>query len=118
MELFWEELRHDVTLLARPWSVGEMARYCGMGVTQFTRLCRQSTNMTPMEHLSYRRVEAAQTMLAEQTKMSVTQVGLVCGFGSSQYFAKIFRQVLGCSPTEFRHRWQQRSVASGGDASL
>lgn len=107
VELFWEEMRRDNSLLGRPWSVGGMAEFCGMGITQFTRLCRQLTNITPMEYLNCRRVEAARDMLAQQPKISITQVGLACGFGSSQYFAKVFRQILGCSPTQFRRRCRQ-----------
>ena len=105
--LFWEELRQSLPLLARPWSVGEMARYCGMGITQFTRLCRQLANMTPMEYLSHQRVEAAQRMLHEQPQATVTEVGFACGFGSSQYFAKVFRQLAGCSPTQYRQRCEE-----------
>lgn len=102
VELFWEEMRQNVAMLARPWSVAEMARYCGMGVTQFTRLCRQLANMTPMEYLSHQRIHAAQRILLEQPQKPVTEVGFVCGFGSSQYFAKVFRQVIRCSPSQFR----------------
>lgn len=102
VELFWQEVRHDRAVLARPWCVSQMARCCGMGVTQFTRLCRQSVNMTPMEYLGYCRVEAAKGLLRAQPEETVTQVGLDIGFGSSQYFAKVFRAIVGCSPTEFR----------------
>jgi len=104
VELFWQDVRQNQSLLARPWSVSEMARSCGMGVTQFTRLCREAANMTPMECLGYHRVEAAKAILIEQPRATVTQVGLACGFGSSQYFAKVFREVTNCTPREFRSR--------------
>lgn len=112
VELFWQDVRQNLSLLARPWSVSEMARSCGMGVTQFTRLCRESANMTPMECLGYHRVEAAKRTLLEQSRATVTQVGLACGFGSSQYFAKVFREVTGCTPREFRRRQGLGSVAN------
>ena len=40
--------------------------------------------------------------LLRQTKLPVTEVGIQCGFASSSYFGKVFREKIGCSPREYR----------------
>ena len=33
-------------------------------------------------------------------------VGRASGLGSSSYFGKLFREAMGCTPSEYRRRWQ------------
>jgi len=99
VEMFLAELpRH----LAEPWTVGTMARHCGLGRSGFVQYCRRVTNMSPVEYLTHCRVEAARKMLVDQADRSVTQVALACGFSSSQYFATVFRQLTGRTPRAAR----------------
>lgn len=102
VELFWDDISRDVKSLAHPWTVSTMAQRCGMGVTQFTRHTRRLTNMTPIELLCRHRVEAAAKILIAQPTKNITSIALACGFSSSQYFAKVFRRFIDCSPTEYR----------------
>ena len=104
LRLFWRDLTRNPEFLAHPWSVCEMARRCGMGVTRFTDQCKRLTNMTPIDYLNHCRVEAAARLLLDKPRLKITDVGLTCGFSSSQYFAKVFRQIKGCSPKDFRRR--------------
>ncbi len=84
------------------WSVDAMAAACGLGRSRFTYYCKQMTNMSPTEYLSHCRVTSASRLLRARRDLSVTDVALQVGFGSSQYFATVFRQHVGCSPREFR----------------
>ena len=79
-----------------------MAEHCGLGVTHFVHHCKQLTNMTPAQYLNHCRIEAGAKMLVEKPAMSITNIALTCGFGSSQYFATVFRRRYGCSPKDFR----------------
>ena len=40
--------------------------------------------------------------LLSGTKMPVTQVALQCGFNSIATFNRVFRDVRGCTPTQYR----------------
>lgn len=102
VDLFWKDMQQNTQLLAFEWTVREMAEQCGMGTTQFTHHCRQLGNLTPMEYLGRCRIDAAVAMLRAEPQRSLTDVGLSCGFSSSQYFAKVFRKYTGCSPSEYR----------------
>jgi AraC-like DNA-binding protein len=102
VELFLADLREHHGVLAGEWTVNEMAARCGLGVTQFTAYCKELTNQTPIRYLNRCRLDAAARMLRQHPQLKVTQVALQCGFGSSQYFAKVFQQTYDCSPQSFQ----------------
>jgi AraC family L-rhamnose operon regulatory protein RhaS len=94
--------------LDEPWTLESMAENCGLGRSRFAAYCRQITNVSPMEYLTRLRLDAAKRLLEKNTQTSITDAAFACGFQSSQYFATVFRQRLGCSPREWR---RQISVA-------
>ncbi len=110
VELFLDDLTGSLDHLALEWTVKRMARQCDIGITHFTHHCKQLTNMTPIKYLNQCRLEVASKLLLEQPQMSVLQVAMACGFGSSQYFATLFRRHFGHSPRAFRVNPLSRSV--------
>jgi AraC family transcriptional regulator, 4-hydroxyphenylacetate 3-monooxygenase operon regulatory protein len=102
VELFLADLPQSFESLGQSWTVRSMARRCGLGVTHFTRLCHEITNLTPAQHLHNCRLAAAAKLLTERPEMNVTQIALACGFSSGQYLASVFRRQYGCSPQAFR----------------
>lgn len=99
VELFLGALPEHVD---EAWTLASMAAACGLGRSRFTYYCRRITNMSPNEFLTRCRVEAAAALLLDRRELSVTEVALRSGFGSSQYFATIFHDLVGCSPRDFR----------------
>jgi len=86
---------------AEPWTLEAMANEVGLKRSRFGTLCRQLTGENPVTFLSRLRVRASRKLLRE-TDLNVTEIALECGFGSSQYFAKIFRRYQGHEPTHYR----------------
>jgi AraC family carnitine catabolism transcriptional activator len=53
----------------------------------------------------YRQIRMAKAhQLLQQTDLSVTQVALACGFGSPEYFCRLYREIFGCSPSRDRRQ--------------
>ena len=102
VELFLSDLRGNIGLLSQQWDIQSLADYCDLGVTQFTRLCKTQTNMTPMQYLNYQRIEAAVNILAAQPELTITDIAFRCGFNSSQYFATVFKRFKGASPGDYQ----------------
>ncbi len=100
-----ERVRHFAARLSQacgePWTLEAMAEACSLGRTQFARHFAELKGETPMKHLNRLRIEAARIQLAE-TPASITEIAFACGFGSSQHFARVFRQYTGLAPGEFR----------------
>ena len=67
----------------------------------FIRMFRASTGYTPYQYVLRRRVERAQAMLGDRSKQ-LLEIAMACGFSSHAHFSRMFRQVLGVSPSEYR----------------
>lgn len=90
--------------LDEPWSLDSMAEECGLGRSQFTTLLRKITNQTPAAYLGKLRLEHAAALLVAEPRLSVTEIAFRCGYQSSQYFARAFRERYAVTPGEWRRR--------------
>ncbi len=99
VSLFLENLHRRID---EPWTLDSMAEACGLGRTHFAACCRKLANVPPVEFLTNCRLQTAAGLLTENPEMSVTEIAFRCGFQSSQYFARVFRERLGHSPSEHR----------------
>ena len=86
-----------------PWTLDQLARLAHLSRTSLLRIFRQATGQSPIDYLIGLRIEAAQRMLL-QGDLSVTEIALDTGFADSNYFARQFRRVCGCTPSSFRRR--------------
>ena len=112
VELFLQRLAGDMDLAVRCQSVGQMASYCDLSEARFGQLCQQLVNQTPGRYLNQVRIQHAQNLLLSQPQASVTEIALASGFSSSQYFATVFRQLVGESPRSWiKQASQSASVA-------
>ena len=101
VQLFLREIEEHLAVCSEPWTIETMAEHCGMGVTAFSKYCRELVNSGPMEYLNHCRLDRAAQQLRENKGASVTEIALACGFNSSQYFATRFRRRFHVSPREF-----------------
>src|SRR2546423_10532940 len=69
----------------------------------FIRTFRATFDETPHRYLQRRRVERAMYLL-RATHRSVTDICLDVGFSSLGTFSRIFRDIVGQSPTDYRRR--------------
>ncbi len=78
-----------------------LAAYAGFSRYTLSRMFRQHTGVTFTQYLSKRRVDMALELLSG-TRLPVTQVALQCGFNSIATFNRVFREIKGCTPTQYR----------------
>jgi AraC family L-rhamnose operon regulatory protein RhaS len=112
VQLFLDDLRAHPEHMELEWSLGAMAKSCGLATTQFGTHVKSLTNMTPMHYLKERRLDLAAKALRERPDMTITDIALANGFSSSQYFATAFGGRFGCGPREYRTG--SRDIASPG----
>jgi AraC-like DNA-binding protein len=112
VQLFLEELASRPEQLVQRWTVGKMAKTCGLGVSQFVHHVRQLTNLPPMHYLNDCRLKLSAMLLHENPSETVLDIALTCGFSSSPYFATLFGKRFGLSPREFRRNGGKDVVAS------
>jgi AraC family L-rhamnose operon regulatory protein RhaS len=101
VELFLKDLAENPVSSRELWSLEQMAKQCGMGITAFSKYARELVNVGPMEYLNQCRLDHAVRQLRENPTQSVTDVAFANGFNSSQYFATCFRRRFKLSPSQF-----------------
>jgi len=101
VETFLRELKDGGIDLGEQWTLDRLASHCHLGVTAFSKYCRELVNIGPMEYLNQCRLERAAQQLRTQPELSVTEIAFANGFNSSQYFATRFRRRYNVSPTRF-----------------
>lgn len=79
----------------------EVADMCNLSYSYFSRIFKQYMRKSFSEYLNYIRMSNAEKLLAS-TDMPITQIASECGFATSSYFIKMFREYKGISPKQFR----------------
>ena len=83
----------------------DIARTCNTSTTNFRRLFRRLTGVTPMRYLAQLRVEAAINQLLT-TEMSMIAIAADTGFTSLASFNRQFKAITGFSPRDWKKRHQ------------
>ncbi len=91
------------THYAEAIAVADVAEAANISEREAFRTFRQVLDTTPTLYLARHRVNAAARMLRE-TGLTITEIATACGFTTPSYFCKVFHDLAGMSPREFRRR--------------
>jgi AraC family transcriptional regulator, L-rhamnose operon regulatory protein RhaS len=78
-----------------------VAKIAGMSVGHFYKLFVQEVGLTPADYHMRQRIFLAKQKLRGSDR-SITDIALGLGLSSSQYFATVFKKVVGVTPKEYR----------------
>ncbi|MGS0891801.1 helix-turn-helix domain-containing protein [Burkholderia stagnalis] len=96
-------------------SIANAARAAAMSERNFLRRFKKEIGVTPTEFVQHVRLERACHMLIHTT-LPADKIARRTGFGSGERLAKLFRQRLLTSPTEYRVTERERILANGAAA--
>jgi len=86
-----------------PLPADELARLVGLSRRQLERLFKQHLGAVPSRYYLDIRLQRARKLLRE-TRHSLLQVALMCGFSSGSHFSTTYSSVFGIAPREERQR--------------
>ncbi|WP_454754171.1 GlxA family transcriptional regulator [Cupriavidus necator] len=89
--------------LEEPLQADDIARLAGISRRQLERLFRQYLGTAPSRHYLELRLAHARRMIRE-SRHSLLQIALMCGFSSGPHFSTAYRTVYGTTPREERQR--------------
>jgi AraC-like DNA-binding protein len=96
LESVARELHHD-------WKLSTLAARCHVSAEHLRRLCLRDLGRTPMEHVTYMRIQRAQELL-EATDDKLEAVAAQVGYHSSDVFTRAFIRCVGMPPSHYRLR--------------
>lgn len=79
----------------------ETARHAGISPSHFSRLLKERTGRSFTELLRQCRVDLACDLLLG-SEMTLTEIAGTCGFCDQSYFTRVFQDVKGLTPRQFR----------------
>lgn len=85
--------------------LSELAENEGLTLSYLSHLFKDNFGMSFQNYLLHLRCQRAQEMLIG-TDMTMTDIGISCGFSASRYFDKGFREIYGLSPKEYRAQFK------------
>lgn len=90
---------------AEKLTLSDIADAAAVSTRECLRCFRTAIGQSPMEYLMDYRVQAACRLL-EKTDLPITDIAMETGWGSSSYFAQIFRRTCGRTPNEYRKAYR------------
>ncbi|MEL6339105.1 MAG: AraC family transcriptional regulator [Myxococcota bacterium] len=87
--------------LAEDLRIAKIGAAVGMSESSVARMFRKALRCTVLQHVQRRRIARAAELL-RTSGMSVLEIATSVGYDNPQYFATLFRGLMGTSPTAYR----------------
>jgi AraC-like DNA-binding protein len=87
--------------LSKPWTLSELAAIACMSEEHLRRVCRKELGRSPIQHLTFLRLQRARHLLSV-TADKVEAVAHAVGFESVFTFSNTFKKWIGWRPSEHR----------------
>jgi AraC family transcriptional regulator len=87
--------------LDREIALTALAKTAGMSAHYFSELFKQSVRISPHQYVLRRRIDRARKLLTDPA-VTVFEAAVRSGFTDQSHFTKIFRRVMGVTPTRYR----------------
>lgn len=97
----WEVWRKVEAQLSHNWTLAEIAKLARMSGEHLRRVCQKELGRSPMQHLTFLRLQQAQHLLSV-TDDKVEFIAKVVGFESVSTFSNTYKKWVGWRPSEQR----------------
>ena len=98
------------THLAEKIMAMDLADLINVSVGQLIRAFKISVGVPPFHYIASRRVELACTMMST-TREPLSQIAIACGLCDQAHLCKVFRRMIGMSPSTWRRTMPARDTA-------
>ena len=82
-------------------STGELAEMVHLSEGHFCHLFKEVTGRSAKEYMLQLRINKAKKLI-ESSSNTITDICYSCGFSDPNYFARVFKKKLGCSPSAYK----------------
>ena len=96
LEYMMENLQETIT-------IDRLADLSHLSKSYFMSCFKKAVGMGAIEHLTHLRINAACDALSDTSKI-ISEIAFSCGYSNLSNFNRQFKQIMGCSPKEYRKR--------------
>jgi AraC family transcriptional regulator len=103
----WQSRRikaHIEASLSSTIRLTDLAGVTRLSRSHLSRAFKKSFGETPSSYIARRRIEQAQDMMIA-TNEPLSQIALECGLTDQAHFSRLFRRIVGTSPSLWRRQW-------------
>lgn len=86
-----------------PITLTELSVLAGLSETECSRFFTKQMKQTPFSYINRYRIERSCELLVN-TDISISEIALQTGYNSFSYYSKRFREIMNCSPSEYREK--------------
>jgi AraC-like DNA-binding protein len=100
--------------LTQTFSLAELASFCGLSKSYFSKAFKQTLGKTPRQWLTEYRVARACDLLG--TAQPIAQIALACGFTDQSHMTRVFSDTLQETPAKWRRALAPAQLSIGAPA--
>lgn len=93
----------------RPFSVSELACAVGYDADYLSSLFKRSMGISIVRYTNQLRIKTAKTLLSN-FDVTIKETAFSCGFSDEKYFMKVFKQLEGITPTQYKNSFGRRNI--------
>ncbi|MCG7338011.1 AraC family transcriptional regulator [Staphylococcus sp. ACRSN] len=87
-------------------SLSDLSTIIHMSESETIKIFKQYMHQTPFQYVLNYRLEQSIDMLFSYKNHSVTEVAMACGFSTTSYYIKLFKEKYGETPKQYQKRLQ------------
>lgn len=99
--LFAKSIRYINEFYNKPIRITELAKMENVSMTTYNLHFKNQMGMSPTQYILTLRMHSAKELL-ESSKLSVRDIGAMCGYDDFNFFTKVFKKHSGKSPSAYR----------------
>ena len=84
-------------------SISDISRHLSLSKSYLSRLIKESFRMPLSQYVLRVKIEKAQ-MLFRDTNKDSKEIAVASGFDDPNYFSRVFKKIVGISPSQYRKR--------------
>ena len=86
-------------------TMADLSRFCHCSESYLSRIFKRRTGININVYVNKVRIELAKNHLLLSSE-NIAEIAAGVGFNDPNYFSRVFTNIIGISPTEFRRRFQ------------
>lgn len=102
IELLVTSLEYIESHITEELKTVEIAKQCFCSKSTLEKLFRCVNSISVQEYIKRRRMMLAAHTISSKPNISILSVALECGYASHEAFARAFKEVWNCNPSQFR----------------